>query len=495
MTTGQRTSIGTPANGLMVYDITTNSLWIYNSNIPSWVQQSTGGASLWATSGTAIYNTNTGNVGIGISAPTAKLHLAGSMKIDGGLIDIDDNTAKVRLLYNGSAKGYFSITSSTGDIQIGTNVGSNDLGKLQLETKSSPRLTILPDGNVGIGVLTPDAKLHVNGAIRADGNLLLEDGLISMHNNTDNQYWHLSYNTSAGYLSFMDMGVPRLSLKNGGNIGINNIDPLTKLHIAGGQDAGLTSSTNGYIMLGSSSSGNLIIDNNEIIVRSGFTTAGTLNLQNDGGEVAIGARTTINKDGEALKLDGNNPTLRFYQNGAYRSTIGVSSANDLSLTTTGGAVFITPGGASAVINPSGGGNVLISPTGGGDVIVNPNSGGYIQLNPTGGGQVVVGNVVAAASAYKLTVTGKVICEELKVKLSSSWPDYVFSKNYKLPALSEIEKFIEENKHLPNIPSAIEIEKNGIEVGDMQKRMMEKIEQLTLYIIDLKKEIDLLKRNN
>jgi hypothetical protein len=56
----------------------------------------------------------------------------------------------------------------------------------------------------------------------------------------------------------------------------------------------------------------------------------------------------------------------------------------------------------------------------------------------------------------------------------------------------VEKFIAANKHLPNIPSAVEVEKNGIEVGDMQKRMMEKIEELTLYVIELEKQVNELK---
>ncbi|MEO6253694.1 MAG: hypothetical protein ABIO79_10325, partial [Ferruginibacter sp.] len=262
-------------------------------------------------------------------------------------------------------------------------------------------------GNVGIGFSDPQAKLHVNGAIRASGNLLLDNGLIYLNNTTDNQIWLMNYTTSSSSLSFFDQGIARLSLKNGGNIGINNSAPLTKLHIEGGQDAGLTSSTNGYIMLGTSaSSSNLLIDNNEIIVRTGFSTAGTLSLQNNGGEVSIGARTTINKDGEALKFDGNNPVMKFYQNGAYRATIGVTSTSDLTLAATGGAIFLSPIGASVVLNPSSGGNVLVSPTGGGDVIVNPSSGGYIQLNPTGGGNVAIGNVVAGSAGYKLAVTGK-----------------------------------------------------------------------------------------
>ena len=63
----------------------------------------------------------------------------------------------------------------------------------------------------------------------------------------------------------------------------------------------------------------------------------------------------------------------------------------------------------------------------------------------------------------------------------------------MPSLYDVEKFILQNKHLPNIPSAAEIEKNGLHLGDTQKRMMEKIEELTLYIIQQQKEIDALKK--
>lgn len=111
---------------------------------------------------------------------------------------------------------------------------------------------------------------------------------------------------------------------------------------------------------------------------------------------------------------------------------------------------------------------------------------------------VTGNVVFGSSAinpatgYKVSVDGKVICEELRVQLNAAWPDYVFAKNYRLKSLSELESFILQNNHLPNVPSAKEVEKNGFDVGDMNKRLLEKVEELTLYIIQLKKEIDAMK---
>ena len=92
------------------------------------------------------------------------------------------------------------------------------------------------------------------------------------------------------------------------------------------------------------------------------------------------------------------------------------------------------------------------------------------------------------SGYKLSVDGKVVCEELTVQLSTAWPDYVFANNYNLISLKELENYIEVNKHLPNIPPASEIENGGVEMGEMTRLLMEKVEELTLYMIDANNRI-------
>jgi hypothetical protein len=106
------------------------------------------------------------------------------------------------------------------------------------------------------------------------------------------------------------------------------------------------------------------------------------------------------------------------------------------------------------------------------------------------GNIAMGTTFA--TGYKLSVSGKVICTELRVNQVADWPDYVFQKDYQLMPVTQLESFIGEYGHLPNIPPAAEISKSGIEVGEMQRRMMEKIEELSLYVIQLKKEIDQLK---
>lgn len=97
-----------------------------------------------------------------------------------------------------------------------------------------------------------------------------------------------------------------------------------------------------------------------------------------------------------------------------------------------------------------------------------------------------------ATGYKLSVKGKVICTELRVNLVADWPDYVFQKDYELMPLKELRTFIRENGHLPDVPCAEKIEQSGLDVGEMQKLMMQKIEELSLYILQLEAEIESLK---
>ncbi len=96
---------------------------------------------------------------------------------------------------------------------------------------------------------------------------------------------------------------------------------------------------------------------------------------------------------------------------------------------------------------------------------------------------------------KLVVDGTICAKEVRVSLEGdpSWPDYVFDENYNLTNITELEKYIKENKKLPEMPSANEVSDQGIEIGEMQARMLKKIEELTLYVIELKKEIQELKK--
>ncbi|WP_394973687.1 Ig-like domain-containing protein [uncultured Croceitalea sp.] len=96
------------------------------------------------------------------------------------------------------------------------------------------------------------------------------------------------------------------------------------------------------------------------------------------------------------------------------------------------------------------------------------------------------------SGYKLAVEGKIRTREVRVD-QDTWPDYVFTKDYDLSSLEEVQRHIKEKGHLPNIPSAKEVAVNGIELGEMNKLLLEKIEELTLHLIQIRKEIEKLKK--
>jgi len=93
---------------------------------------------------------------------------------------------------------------------------------------------------------------------------------------------------------------------------------------------------------------------------------------------------------------------------------------------------------------------------------------------------------ADTKGYKLAVNGKIRAQEIKVE-TAGWPDYVFAKDYKLPSLQETEQHIKEKGHLTGIPSAEEVKANGVDLGEMNKKLLQKIEELTLYLIEMKKE--------
>ncbi|MFU8844490.1 MAG: hypothetical protein ACNA7V_11860 [Bacteroidales bacterium] len=93
-----------------------------------------------------------------------------------------------------------------------------------------------------------------------------------------------------------------------------------------------------------------------------------------------------------------------------------------------------------------------------------------------------------ATGYALSVNGKIIATEVRVEAFSNWPDYVFAEDYKLMSLEELEQSINENQHLPGIPSAQEVSETGFDLGDMQRRLLEKVEELTLYTIQQEKMI-------
>ncbi len=114
------------------------------------------------------------------------------------------------------------------------------------------------------------------------------------------------------------------------------------------------------------------------------------------------------------------------------------------------------------------------------------------LKMTQTGNVTIGTLSNSGN-YKLNVCGSIKATEVVV--NSSCADYVFEDDYKLKSLEEVSKYIEKEKHLPGIPSAKEVQENGMGLSHMQTKLLEKVEELTLYMIEMKKENQQIKKQN
>jgi len=167
--------------------------------------------------------------------------------------------------------------------------------------------------------------------------------------------------------------------------------------------------------------------------------------------------------GEVLRLDGTNTQMLLAENNVTKAFFNLTG-DDVKIGT-------------------------LASNDNGRFIIRVNGGDRMFIHPDG--RLSVGTATPA-TGYMLSVNGKIISEEVRVELDVNWPDYVFKPGYKLPSLEQVENFIQKNHHLQGIPSAQQVKNEGIELGDMNKRLLEKVEELTLYLIQQSKEIDALK---
>ncbi|MBK9399650.1 MAG: SprB repeat-containing protein [Bacteroidetes bacterium] len=128
---------------------------------------------------------------------------------------------------------------------------------------------------------------------------------------------------------------------------------------------------------------------------------------------------------------------------------------------------------------------------------NPSTGDFTtDVYIDGNGKVGIGVIPSPNSLYRLFVEDGIVTRDVLVTNAQTFPDFVFEEGYELRTLYELEAFIEKNKHLPDFPSADEVSRSeGFAVGRMQVELLKTVEELTLYVIALKKEIDALKANN
>lgn len=390
------------------------------------------------------------NVGIGTTVPAARL----DVKTTSNYVAQFNGAAPMYMaIFEGDVyRGYWgSYSGAAEDVDFGTGSG-NTTGKLHFTIQANPRLTIGADGKVGVGTTNPLHKLHVDG-----GDLFVQSsvGLIRFGYAGANE-WQMA-TTGAGadlrWYTTPDGGTtitPRHYFSQNGNMGVGGFSgpgvPLGRLDVIG---AGTTSSTNTFLLRNS--------------------LGDTLMRMRDDGRMGIGYNGTTY--GRTLNMGGTG--INFY------------TANEAAF---GGAVFPTDTSLVIWSNSNSNNYLVFQPSWGNTGIGTYTPNAKLHLN---GAQLIGSNTARIATGYSLSVDGRVIAEEVTVQNSTAWPDYVFANDYKLMPLNELEASINKNKHLPNIPSAEMIEKEGISLGQMNRRLMEKVEELTLYIIELNKKNDVL----
>jgi hypothetical protein len=329
------------------------------------------------------------------------------------------------------------------------------------------RLVIDSAGKIGIGTTSPLARFHINGDAGKDAFRVQINGLTKLY-----------VNSGGGVAVGASTTPPANGLFVAGDVGIGTSVPSVKLNVIGGSDASLAGG--GYIVAGSIGSSNVVIDENEIMARNNGVS-NTLLLNNDGGDVNVSAGALfVESTTNHVGIGTTAPNVRLHVNGG-------TDAEPAS----GGYIVA---GSTTSANLAIDNNEIMARNNGVPSTLYFNDDGGDLVMCYEGGNVMIGTKTPA-TGYILSVDGKGMFEEIKVQTSSNWPDYVFDDNHKLTSLYALESSIKTHKHLPGIPSAKEINKEGILIGDMQTKMMEKIEELTLYIISLQKQIDELKKQH
>lgn len=208
---------------------------------------------------------------------------------------------------------------------------------------------------------------------------------------------------------------------------------------------------------------------------------------------------------------GSNNTA-FGFNSGYTNTIGSNnvSLGSNALFTSGGSNNVAIGFRSGFSN-TGSDNIFIGTQAGSDeigsnklYIANSNTTSPLVYGDFSAKFIAIGDVTASnakrdglAAQYGLLVQKGILTEKIKVATltSTDWADYVFEEGYELMSLEKIEQFIKENKHLPNVPTTQEMMAGGSDLIKTDAKLLEKIEELTLYMIEMNKEIKALKLEN
>ena len=486
-----------------------------------------------------------GNVGIGTTAPISPLHVSGGSPMTHGWNKtLTLQASYPTIIFNSNSQKWGGIGydySSSMNFWVG---GSSD----DLTSTATAAMSIAQNGNVGIGTSTPNARLEIvspNGTsgLRLSGLTGLITRPLSVNASGDVIVGDAVANPSANAWTVSGNNISNSVLS--GNVGIGTNSPSEKLSVSGNSFASgyFISGTgaNGYYGWGQTVPSNTLntndpdynravqfgiyrINHHTGISMSAHSAYGGIRFYNQGYDATSSNPYTANGNTMVMAINNNSvgigtitPTEKLDIIGNAKVSGSVRTAN---------IEVGNPSGDSNIQIGSGGGatgsrwayldlvgddkyndyglrlirqnngensNSQLIHRGTGDLQIYTNEAAPIsfvtgtteKMRISANGNIGIGTT--DTKGYKLAVAGEMIAERVVVKLQTAWPDFVFKKSFSLRPLSEVEIFINQNSHLPEVPSAADVADKGIDVGAMNAKLLQKVEELTLYLIEMKKE--------
>jgi hypothetical protein len=505
----------TPTTSLLVYNTTASAVYqtgFYFWDGSLWTKLNTGAtssvANAWSLTGNASTTasnyigttdalplslrtagadrmsiTSAGNVGIGTTTPSSKFAVNGDSYLFNTPLTL---TGTVGSFTNG---GVLRAAHTEGSIFSSTTYSLKMDGyRLQAESQGfltssvgASNLYLNPfGGRVGIGTkILPNATLEIKGnSIVTRPTLSLTDTIatnytrLQFKNTNSSSYWHIAglnnttnsterlnfYNSTSGDV---------MSITGDGKVGIGTTNPGVKLAVVTPANQYGISHNDGTIQLAT-------------YLSTGIDIGGHIGTVSD----------------HPLRFFTNNNSIAqatLLQNGNFG--IGtLTPTNPLSFPATlGKKISLYPGSTGdAGMDVWGSELRLHSDYVGADITLGYDdyvNGFTERMRVKGNGNVGIGT--NNPGTFKLAVNGSIRAKEIRV--NTGWADYVFDDDYVLKSLSEIEKYIKVNKHLPDMPAAAELQKDGVDISAMQTKMMAKIEELTLHLIEANKKIEVLEQ--
>jgi len=449
-----------------------------------------------------------GRMGIGTTTPTNKVEITAESGNASGLKFTNLNsgntpvsnpgTGVLSLNSNGDVILVNDATSATpnddwklagNDPASGSFLGTTNASGIPLALKSqAEKAGLFGATNTAIG----QKALNLNTS--GDFNTAVGVQALASLNNAaaDN-------NTAVGYQAGQATTTGNTNVFIGNNAGYSNTTGSNNIFIGNRAGRNVSSSWSNKLLItntDASAASPLIygeLDNKIFKVNADFNSSSRVEITSatTGVNGTSGLKFTNLTDTNNAAANTTNKFLTVDSNGnVVLETLASSVTDDLSIYTSDHAIEPVSGPGSGLRTVTMGDNNLFFDTSLSDFVDGTVGTGRIYIGSTPNNFPVLA-ATPSDSHYRLLVEGGILTEKVKVAVSGTlnWADYVFADDYRLMPLKEVESFVKANKHLPGIESSEELQQSGLDLADMQRKQMEKIEELTLHLINQNKTIE------